>query len=67
MGLACMYVHVRACVCVLTFMHVYVRVCTCVQVRACVPRNNGKLPGDFDSWAEMSVRVWKGGFMVETL
>ena len=31
------------------------------------PANDDKFPGGFDRWAEMSVRVWKGGFMVETL
>ena len=30
------------------------------------PANDVKLPGDFDSQAEMSVRVRKGSFMVET-
>ena len=30
------------------------------------PTNDGKNRGDFDSRADMSVRVWKGGFMVET-
>ena len=29
--------------------------------------NHGTFPGDSDSQAEMSVRVWEGGFMVETL
>ena len=29
--------------------------------------DDGTFPGDFDSWAEMSVRVQKDGFMVETL
>ena len=31
------------------------------------PANDGNVRGDFDSWAEMSERVWKGGFMVETI
>ena len=31
------------------------------------PANDGKLPEDFDNQAEMSVRVWKGGFLVKTL
>ena len=31
------------------------------------PANDRKSPGDFDSWAEMFVRVWSGRFMVETL
>ena len=29
--------------------------------------NDGTFPGKFDSWAEISVRAWKGGFIVETL
>ena len=29
--------------------------------------NDGFFPGYFDSRAEMSVRVWKGGFLAETL
>ena len=32
-----------------------------------IPANDRDMPGDFDSGAEMSVRVRKGGFMVETL
>ena len=28
--------------------------------------NDGTSRGDFDRWAEMSVRVRKGGFIVET-
>ena len=31
------------------------------------PANGGEIPGDFDSKAEMSVRVQKCGFMVKTL
>ena len=29
--------------------------------------NDWKIPGDFDRQAEMSVRVWKGDSMFETL
>ena len=32
-----------------------------------IPADHGTIPGDFDRRAEMSVRVRKGGFMVETL
>ena len=31
------------------------------------PANDGKLPRDFDRTAEKSVRVWKGGFMVDKI
>ena len=31
------------------------------------PTSDGKVPGDFDSRAKMYVRVWRGGFIVETL
>ena len=31
------------------------------------PASEANFPGDFDSRAGMSVRVWKGGFMVDTL
>ena len=31
------------------------------------PANDESIPGDFDSHAEMSVRVWKGGSLAETL
>ena len=31
------------------------------------PAKDGTFPGEFDSWAEMSVRVQKGGFMDKTL
>ena len=49
-----------------------------LRVRACfvfgndflgllVSADDGNLPGDFDSRAEMSVRVWKGDFIVKTI
>ena len=31
------------------------------------PANDGRIPGGFDSRAELSVRVRKGGFMVDLL
>ena len=51
---------------------------SCVSNQACVvfkialfelytPANDGIFPGHFDSQAEMSVRVRKGGIMVEKL
>ena len=36
-------------------------------VEPCTPANDGNFPGDFGSRAEVSVRVRKGGFMVDTL
>ena len=38
-----------------------------VAIWSSTPANDGKHPGDFDSQAEMSVRVWKGDFIIETL
>ena len=35
-------------------------------VELSTPANDGTFPGYSDSWAEMFVRAWKGGFLVET-
>ena len=47
------------------------RIQACLFFKLCLfelqtPANDGKIPGDVDSWAEVPVRVRKGVFMVKT-